>query len=64
MGCTGNMGINYHLIMADKTIPLTAAEYRNLERAMQWPEDIAAYEKLNTPTPLFGSIQNDQTIKN
>jgi hypothetical protein len=43
--------------MTDKTIPLTAAEYHALERAMQWPEDIAAYEKLNTPTPLFDTIK-------
>jgi hypothetical protein len=45
--------------MADKTIPLAAAEYHALERAMQWPEDLATYEKINKPTPLFGSIQND-----
>jgi len=38
--------------MKDKIIKLTEAQYKELERAMQWPEDLAKYEKLNTPTPL------------
>jgi hypothetical protein len=36
----------------DKTIPLTTNQYRELERAMQWPEDLASYDRLNTPTPI------------
>jgi hypothetical protein len=30
-------------------IELTEKEYADLERAMQWPEDLAAYDRLNTP---------------
>jgi hypothetical protein len=30
-------------------IELTEQEYADLERAMQWPEDLAAYDRLNTP---------------
>ena len=30
-------------------IELTEQEYDELERAMQWPEDLAAYDRLNTP---------------
>lgn len=32
---------------ADKSIPLTQDEYLALERAMQWPEDLAAYDFAN-----------------
>ena len=32
-----------------KVIELTEQEYDELERAMQWPEDLAAYDRLNTP---------------
>lgn len=30
-------------------IELTEKEYEELERAMQWPEDLEAYDRLNTP---------------
>lgn len=36
----------------DKDIPLTPAEYSALERAMQWPEDLPAWDRLNKPTNL------------
>jgi len=32
-----------------KVIELTEKEYLELERAMQWPEDLPAYDRLNTP---------------
>lgn len=32
-----------------KVIELTEKEYAELERAMQWPEDLEAYDRLNTP---------------
>lgn len=32
-----------------EVIELTDKEYAELERAMQWPEDLAAYDRLNTP---------------
>lgn len=32
-----------------KVIELTKKEYEELERAMQWPEDMEAYDRLNTP---------------
>ena len=35
-----------------KTIRLTDEQYSQLEKAMQWPEDVAAWEKLNAPTNL------------
>ncbi len=30
-----------------KLIELTEKEYRDFERAMQWPEDLEAYDKSN-----------------
>lgn len=36
----------------DVDIQLTEEEYTELERAMQWPEDLAKYDKLNMPTNL------------
>ena len=33
-------------------IKLTREQYLELERSMQWPEDLAAYDKLNKPTNL------------
>jgi hypothetical protein len=30
-------------------IELTEKDFADLERAMQWPEDLAAYDRLNTP---------------
>ena len=32
-----------------KAIELTDEEYLELERAMQWPEDLAKWDRLNTP---------------
>jgi hypothetical protein len=32
-----------------KIIELTLEEYLAFERAMQWPEDLAAWDRLNTP---------------
>ena len=32
-----------------KVIELTEKEYEELERAMQWPEDLEAYDRLNKP---------------
>ena len=40
-------------------IKLTQDEYRQLERALQWPEDLAQWDKNNTPTnfgDLLGSL--------
>ena len=31
-----------------KVIELTEKEYAELERAMQWPEDLEAYDRLNS----------------
>lgn len=36
----------------DKKIPLNQQDYAKLERAMQWPEDLPAYDKLNKTTNL------------
>ena len=33
----------------NRIIELTEKEYEELERAMQWPEDLQAYDRLNTP---------------
>ena len=32
-----------------KLIELTEKEYADIERALQWPEDLAAYDRLNAP---------------
>lgn len=32
-----------------QVIELTEKDFAELERAMQWPEDLAAYDRLNTP---------------
>ena len=32
-----------------EVIELTDKEYAELERAMQWPEDLAEYDRLNKP---------------
>jgi len=34
---------------ASNKIELTEQEYNALERAMQWPEDLAKYDRLNAP---------------
>lgn len=33
-------------------IKLTIEEYEELERAMQWPEDLEKWDRINTPTRL------------
>lgn len=33
----------------DAVIPLSKSDHQKLERAMQWLEDLAAYDRLNTP---------------
>ena len=38
--------------MEDHIIELTEQEYKELERAMQWPEDLEQYDKLNAVTNL------------
>lgn len=35
-----------------KVVKLTNQQYRELERAMQWPEDLAAWDKLDSPINL------------
>jgi len=32
-----------------RVIELTDEDYAALERALQWPEDLEAYDRLNTP---------------
>lgn len=42
-----------------KQIQLTQEQYNELERAMQWPEDLAQWDKNNTPTnfsKIFGNL--------
>jgi hypothetical protein len=34
---------------ASNKVELTEQEYNALERAMQWPEDLAKYDRLNKP---------------
>jgi len=36
----------------DRDIPLTPKEYEELARAMQWPEDLAQWDKVAKPTNL------------
>jgi len=36
----------------DKDIPLTVEQYSELERALQWPEDLEKYDKVSKPTNL------------
>ena len=33
-------------------IKLTPQQYNELERAMQWPEDLAKWDSINKPTKL------------
>lgn len=35
-----------------RIIKLSDKQYKELERALQWPEDVKAWDKLNTPTNL------------
>lgn len=39
-------------IEMDREIQLTEEEYSELERAMQWPEDLEHYDRVATPTNL------------
>lgn len=41
-------------------VKLSDEERQALERALQWPEDLAAWDRLNTPikADLFGNILN------
>lgn len=36
-------------IKTEKIIPLDEEGLKSLERALQWPEDLPAYDRLNTP---------------
>lgn len=45
-----------------RVIPLTSDEYLALERAMQWPEDLAAYDRSNKPTNMAEVLGNLTTI--
>ena len=38
-------------------IELSDKDFDEMERAMQWPEDLAAYDRLNTPTRLTEMAQ-------
>jgi hypothetical protein len=43
-----------------RQIKLTQDQYNELERAMQWPEDLAQWDKNNTPTN-FGQLLGNLT---
>lgn len=43
-----------------RTIKLTPEQYRALERAMQWPEDLSQYDRNNEPTNM-GAILKEFT---
>lgn len=45
-----------------RTIPLTREQYLELERALQWPEDLPAYDRLNKPTNLAEVLGGFTTI--
>lgn len=36
----------------DRDIPLTVEQYAELERAMQWPEDLERWDRIAKPTNL------------
>lgn len=36
----------------DREIPLTPEEYSELERALQWPEDLDRWDRIARPTKL------------
>jgi len=40
-------------------IQLTPAQYAELERAMQWPEDLPRYDRNARPTPLHEIFQGE-----
>lgn len=43
-------------------IELTPAELRALERALQWPEDVAAWDRANTPTNMATILGSMTTL--
>ena len=45
-----------------RQIQLTKDQYRELERAMQWPEDLPQWDKNNTPTNFGKLLGNLTTI--
>lgn len=49
--------MNYELIIDNdgttSSIQLTEQDYNEIERLLQWPEDLAAYDRSNTPTQLI-----------
>ncbi len=47
-----------------RTIPLTREQYLELERAMQWPEDLPKWDRDHdtTPTNLADILGNMTTI--
>ena len=36
-----------------RVIPLSQEEYRELERAMQWPEDLKRWDRIDKKTPIY-----------
>lgn len=46
----------------DRVIKLTRDEYLALERALQWPEDLPAYDRSNTPTNFADVLGGLATI--
>lgn len=44
----------------DRGIKLTEEEYADLERAMQWPEDIKQYDRIAKPTNLSEIFSEEQ----
>lgn len=44
--------MNYELLIDDKSIALTEEDYNEIERLLQWPEDLAEYDRSNAPTTL------------
>lgn len=45
-----------------RVIPLTREQYLELERALQWPEDLPAYDRSNTPTNFADVLGGLATI--
>lgn len=45
-----------------KKIQLTQEQYNELERAMQWPEDLPQWDKNNTPTNFSKILGNLTSI--
>ncbi len=45
-----------------KTIKLTEQEYKELKRLLQWPEDLAKYDKDNKPVNMANILGNYTVI--